>query len=80
MGRFFHITAKLAIRNIFSNVQGNFHTVGKAFARFHFLFADTIDNGKTARYAVSAATFRKFNHRFKAVFAKLRTANFLIFL
>ena len=55
------------------------HAFGKAFARFHFLFADTIDDGETAIDAVTFAKLCKVHDRRKRAFAVLRTANRLVF-
>ena len=68
----------LAICDVFSNQKGYARALREFFAGLHFRFADTIDDGESTINACSFAVFRKLHHRPKAVFAKLRTANFLI--
>ena len=63
--------SSLRIRYIFANIQRYFHAFSEFFARFHFFFADTIDNRETAFHTVATANFCKFHQRVKAHFLEL---------
>ncbi len=69
----------LGVCDITPHVQRNIHTLRKPFARFHFRFADTIDDRETAINSVALTKLCKFHQAREPSFAELRTANGLVF-